>query len=456
MTIEDLTGTDVAAFRKRLGSRSRLAALCGLSEGVIWRIENKNVFKNGERESIWYAMQNCPDSADTVIPIVQASPAAPEWLAEQVAQAKRLRLEGCSEEPEFTGLPCGHTTRDHGEEDLCPRHPRNKNVRLISHSELRTFKECRRKWWLGWFRGLRPKITSPIGALAIGHRVHRALREWYVPEGDKPIDPRAALELLIVQDWTTITQRYETLGLELSLETSRKFAQEADLERVMLEGYMQWLEETGADSDIQVIASETYIEVDVSAIVGSSYMIKRIAKLDVRVKRLSDGAQQFIDHKTVAGFDTPTRMLPLDEQMMDYTLLLKLFAGDDVVDGALYNMLKKTKRTDKSTPPFFDRRTVHHNRTTLKSYETRMIATIDDLERSARAIRDGDDQKVINQYAYPNPTWNCPRCPFFTVCSMFDDGSRVEEMIAEYFERGDVLSYYMEDTKLKIASDESE
>ena len=80
-----------------------------------------------------------------------------------------------------------------------------------------------------------------------------------MPAGQTPHDPREALELLITQDWTVVTQRYTHEGLEVPLELRKKFAAEADLERAMIEGYVQWLADSGEDSELEVIAPETYL-----------------------------------------------------------------------------------------------------------------------------------------------------------------------------------------------------
>ena len=49
----------------------------------------------------------------------------------------------------------------------------------ISNSEIQTFKDCRRKWWLSYYRRLRPRTESKTGALALGSRIHQALDDYY-------------------------------------------------------------------------------------------------------------------------------------------------------------------------------------------------------------------------------------------------------------------------------------
>lgn len=345
---------------------------------------------------------------------------------------------------------CGHTDDEHTSGIMCPQHPDNATYNLLSHSSIKTFKRCRRKWWLSWYRGLKPVVESPTGALAIGQRVHQVLREWYVPEGQQRIDPLDALELLIVKDWTAIAQQYDSRGESITTELQRKFSSEAELARAMVEGYLDWLAETGGDSDFAVVASETYLEAEITdKLIPFKKPTKIIGKLDVRVKRLRDGVRRFIDHKTVATFLNARQTLTLDEQMLHYMLLEKLTTkeNEERCDAAIYNMLRKVKRTAKAQPPFYQRITIHHNAHAISSYEERLYATVEDLNVAQEAL---DDGQPVNRWAYPNPTRDCYwDCPFFQICPMFDDGSNVEGMISQHFQSGNPLSYYTQDNAIE-------
>lgn len=457
-----ITREDVVAARKRLGwSRRRLAEASGLTEGKVWRIENKGVMSAEEAEAVETVLTNA-DGSVPISPIRPAStqPGPPSTPTSTVPTVPSLILVAdvptvTEDTTVYDELECGHTTREHAVDDLCPRHPRNAGFYLESNSAVRTFKRCRRKWWLGWYRGLTARVESPTGALAVGQRIHRALREYYVPGGQPRVDPRSALEVFITRDWTVVTQRYDAQSVEVPLELRRKFAAEADLERAMIEGYVQWLGEEGEDADLEVVAPETYLEVDVSEqLAPARHPTKIIGKLDVRVRRRRDNVRRFIDHKTTASFSQSMKTLPLDEQMIHYMLLewLSTQDGEERCDAALYNMLRKVKRTARAEPPFFKRVTVHHNVHELESYRERLFSTIDDMHTVREALDDGQSHLRL---AYPNPTRDCAwDCPFFQVCPMFDDGSRVEEMIAQYFTEGDPLSYYTNTDGLRPSDDE--
>lgn len=422
-----ITSEQVVAARQHRGlSRKALAQATGLTESRIWHIEHGKRTPDAhdlaalarvfDLDALPHpsTLVAAPTTRPTSVP--RSAPAASVLVAPEPAPVLPEDLAA--------GLPLIPTRGAQPE--------RQAGVRLVSNSELRTFKECRRRWWLGWFRGLRPRAgESALGPAAIGGRIHNALRYWYVPDGEPRIDPRQALELLIMHDWTVLTQ-----AGDVSLEFRHKFDQEANLERAMIAGYVEWLAESGEDADLEIVAPETYLEAPLSD------EVKLIGKLDVRARRRSDGVRVFLDHKTVGDLITPVKTLVLDEQMLHYHLLewLNTDEAETRCAGAYYNMLKKSKRTARANPPFFQRVAVFHNETTLTSYRTRVEGVITDMLDVEEALRDGESPLRV---AYPTPTRDCSwKCRFVQVCSMFDDGSRAEDMLNTYFEEGDTLSYY--------------
>lgn len=326
----------------------------------------------------------------------------------------------------------------------------NDDLYAISNSELQTWKRCRRKWWLAWYRRLAFQTQTFVGARSVGDRVHRALQQWYVPEGEPRVDPRAALERVIVEDWTQIA----TLARQRDVDEDRltvlaaEFAQSTNLERAMVEGYVQWLEETGADADLRIVASETALEATVSVDVSPGVKrdereFKFIGKLDVRARRTTDDVRLFFDHKTVGDLKGPAVTLPQNEQMLHYMLLefLNTPEGETRCDGALYNMLRRTKRTARAQPPFYDRVEVRHNPYELDSYRTRALAASADI---LRAIDQLDDGRLHTEVAYPSPRSDCRwDCDFFAVCNLFDDGSAgVEDMVNALYHETDPRDRY--------------
>lgn len=477
MSIQD----DVRDARTKSGvSRRVLAERSGLTESVIWRIETKGKASDHEAACLQRVLDGIigrhpvdgdgahPTGSTGLLPTSGAgtsgvrgsTPSGAGRLADPPTATEADAVDTAVDSPAQPG-PAAPTVVDWGglagaaagvsehdlERGLKVGPQRAEGVRLFSNSEIQTFKDCRRKWWLAWYRQLKPRFESPTGALAIGDRIHRALRLYYVPTGLTRVDPRTALERLIAEDWTVLANALADEPEKL-LSIQKKFNDEATLERAMIEGYTQWLGETGADSELDVISSEQYLEVDLTKDVkpyfaDSTHETYRIiGKLDVRVKRRRDGVRLFIDHKSLAEFNTVRQTVPLDEQMLHYFLLewLSTVDGEERCDGALYNMLRKVKRTGAAKPPFYDRIEVHHNQRELESYKRRLLATIGDILEVESLLNAGTEHLDV---AYPRPTRDCRwKCQFFSVCPMFDDGSRAEDMLKQWFVKSDPLAYY--------------
>jgi hypothetical protein len=308
--------------------------------------------------------------------------------------------------------------------------------RKFSNSEIQTFKRCRRKWWLGWHRGLKLRDEDQTGVRQIGNRLHRALEVAYTPGG--PIHDA----LLPAHEGIVAHDRMLVVASNADQFTLDQFTADVDLERIMLEGYIQWLEETGADSNLEVIAAEQYVEAWINEVHAAI-----IGKMDVIVRVRTTGAWRFIDHKSVGTLTQPLEQLPRNEQMRHYTLLQWMTRPPGQrVDGALFNMLRRVKRTGRAKPPFYAREEVFYNRHVIENFYDRLvneIATIQDVE--AQLMHDPNLNDPL-PLVYPTPLGQCSwDCDFVKICHMFDDGSRVEDAIAAQYEVGDPLSYYDRD-----------
>jgi PD-(D/E)XK nuclease superfamily protein len=306
----------------------------------------------------------------------------------------------------------------------------------ISNSELQTFKRCRRKWWLVYYRELRLKRPDVTGPRAIGTRLHLALSAYYSTER---IDPTQVLEDTIAFDRKMLSEGTDVNALG-------EFDKEADLVRAMLEGYLEWIKETGADEGIEVVGNEEVVEVPFGEF--QNVVVVLVGKMDLRIRRLVDKARLFLDHKSVANLTTPTKTLHIDEQMLHYHLLeylayLQAGVDSDVAEysmGGIYNMLRKVKRTATANPPFYGRVEVRHNINELRSYYTRVWGEVAVLIGLKVDLDGGADPMLV---AYPTPHSNCSwDCDFITVCPMFDDGSAAEELLAEYYEKSDPHDHY--------------
>lgn len=299
----------------------------------------------------------------------------------------------------------------------------------ISNSEIQTYKDCRRKWWLSYYRGLSRKSKEVIGPLPLGSRIHNALEAYY-KDGINPVT--AYMEFLSEDRFKFAVS--EDAGDE---KKQAKFDSEAELGRIMLEGYLDWLDETGADSDIEVLG----VEQKVSAIVLDG-RVELQGKTDMKVRELSTGNRLICDHKSAASFNEYYQTAHMSEQLQLYSLLEKMQKTEDTtpVDGGMYNLLRKVKRGASAKPPFYERITVRFNNKSIENFWSRVNGELHDMMSTRDALDAGIDHQVV---AYPSPSRDCTwKCPFFQACTMFDDGSAAELWLENFTEVTDPYARY--------------
>ncbi len=305
----------------------------------------------------------------------------------------------------------------------------------ISNSEVQTFKDCRRKWWLSYYRRLQPKSKQMTGALALGSRIHEALDMYY----SKNIPLLEAHSQLVDIDKHILIESYrDTYDLE----------SEAELGRIMLEGYLQWVEENGIDAELEMISTEEIISMPL--LDGA---VELQGKIDMRVRRRADGVRMFRDFKTVGGsFTDFSSMAHMNEQILTYMMLETAQNKEgERSEGGIFTMLKKVKRSANARPPFFEQIEVRHNVFALRSFWQRIHGTLTDMLSARKALDQGGDHRFV---AYPRPSRDCKwKCQFFTICPMFDDGSAAEAALEDAFEISNPYAYYGVEEEKKGSAD---
>jgi hypothetical protein len=295
----------------------------------------------------------------------------------------------------------------------------------ISNSEIQTFKDCRRRWWLTYYRRMKPKVQNFTGALALGSRIHEALDRHY-STGQDLLEAHSEL---VKEDLKKLTDTYQ--------DTS-KMETEAELGHIMLEGYLEWVEQEGIDAELEMISTEEILE---RPMMDGKVVLQ--GKIDMRVRRKIDGARMIRDFKTVGGsFADFGSMAHMNEQVKTYMLLDEAQGSEDGTrtDGAIFTMLRKVKRGAYAKPPFYDQISVRHNRFTLRAFLEQLEGTLTDMLRVRDALDEGGSHYAN---AYPTPTKDCKwKCQFFAICPLFDDGSAAEAALSDAFVSSDPYGYY--------------
>lgn len=291
---------------------------------------------------------------------------------------------------------------------------------LISNSEIQTYKHCKRRWYMEYYRGL--KKDEVEGPLALGTRVHAALAEYYTADGVPDLALAHYVDL-VQQD----TEKTVDLGA---------YEKEAKLGYLMLEGYFDWVQETGVDSGLEIISPESEIEYTFT-IWGTS--ITFLAKRDIiGIDHNFSDRRFFLDHKTCQSLQNP--LLDLDEQVLTYAIIEKLVHPDEPVQFAFWNMLKKVMRTGRATPPFYDRVQLEISETKLRNHWNKLVGVIGDIIETRKKLDAGVDHR---QACYPSVSSRCNwGCQYRNICPLFDDGSYVEEFIDRIYVKSEPYSRY--------------
>ncbi len=299
----------------------------------------------------------------------------------------------------------------------------------ISNSEIQVYKDCKRKWYLQYHRHLVPKRRKQTGALALGSRIHNALEAHY-KAGEPLLD---AHQRLVLEDQARLLAEW---GEMVDLTELNK---EAELGRVMLEGFIEWAADEGIDSDYDIVSAEETLSMPML-----DGRVELRGKLDMRVRRKADGVRMFRDWKTSANFNDFLSMAQLNEQVLTY-MTLEAYNNPDPdtrARGGLFVLLRKVKRGATAKPPFYEQVEVRHNVFTMRSFWKRLHGEVTDIMNTKDALDAGVSHQ---QVAYPRPSGDCKwKCPFFSYCPMFDDGSDVEDALSVEYVTGDPNERYVD------------
>ena len=305
---------------------------------------------------------------------------------------------------------------------------------LVSQSTIGTWDRCRRKYYLSVYRRLgQPQdYRSP---LTVGTLVHDALEQYY--EGAYS----AAAGAAVLEPIAWVKERSLSVMEEMP-EFAEDIARDAELAGIMVDGYMDWLTETGADADFEHVEPERVIRAQLRP------GLELIGKLDGKVLT-KDGWTGFLETKTVGNFTDLPSYAPMNRQLLTYDLLeyLELLEANPeatpLTDGAILNMLRKVKRSSRAKPPFYARHQVRFNIHQLRNHWRHVVAIAGEIERATERLDAGEDHHAVTP---PTPTSTCRwDCQFAAVCPLLDDGSDYESVIEFEYVETDPMERYKEE-----------
>lgn len=307
----------------------------------------------------------------------------------------------------------------------------------ITQSDLATFKRDRRIWFLKTYLGLRPKLETVIGPLELGTIVHAALEAEY----------KHGHNLL---DWyhAHVKKLGEHYADTVPYFSQEKWDKQAELGRVMLEGYRDWIIDNNLDARYKTIEVEKLLEVDTTYL-GSHVHLTGKADLIVQ-DRVTDELLVF-DWKTTANLERTIKQAHYTEQLPFYMTLLAANEPTHQVAGAAFNILLKSKRTARASPPFYHREHVRYGAIPLAARQASIDGTILDYVRTVQALNEGAPEPLRIAYANPGVISFDPGMTPLT--DAMDYGERIEGLIAAQFRQIDIYARYAEPESPMLSDD---
>ena len=305
-----------------------------------------------------------------------------------------------------------------------------------SYSDLQRFANCRRSWHLGTYLGLRRKEEPMHGPLPFGGRIHKALELW---RNGVFASPAAAYAALVAQD------------IEIAKENglfTEHLDKEAKLGQVMLEGYVEWLDETGEDARFETLSIETPLSeiLQVPTLDGEVVEVLLRGKLDRRLRRKTDNAVLVSDYKTTSSLSPDSiGMFARSVQARLYLLLERQQAPKEQWSAGFHiAILRKVLRTKASKPPYYASLEIAVSTANLRAAEQNISAVVTEMQQVRTALDHGGKPE---HWAPFHISWQCKTCPFKLPCEQMQDGnwSGARDMLIDLYEVGDPFARYQRD-----------
>lgn len=337
----------------------------------------------------------------------------------------------------------------------------------VSVTEISSFRECHRAWYLSDVMQLESKIPSP--RFWFGTLIHAALESYYNSGRELP----AAINRFLTDYETTIPEIRSDWGL-LWGGIEPEYTAHLDLGREMLSNYYLF---DHAGPDWTAVATEQRVWVPVLTPTGRQARSWRVpaTRLTARIDLLADVGEDrddvsVVDHKTAAQRPSTGRSLDVDDQLTGYAYVYHRLTGElprDLVYNVLIKAIPQAPRVvsitnknpdgklskDKSQKTlyglylqevqrrgenpsdyaeileslrsegwndYFSRTSTSRNLTQIKAYEEHLYFTVREMNEVVR-----DPRKAVPNFSM----MRCPSCQFQGVCQAMEDGGDFERLI---------------------------
>lgn len=294
-------------------------------------------------------------------------------------------------------------------------HVRRDDTRYVSNSEMETFMDCKRKWmlqyWLRWQKDYEDPLTS--AARDAGTVAHAAVEAYYTNGGH---DKQAAIdEISRLRNEAMVIAEDEVAAKHLHHKVY-------DAAHAMVEGYFEWLEETGADAGLTFTRVEAEIYTD-----SPVEKMGVRGKVDQEIRDDNSGLYFVGDLKTTKEIERPIKLMNLGiPQALTYVWGLQKEHKDRIYMGAYWTILRNVKRGATSKPPFYARHLVRIAQPDLDAHELYLTGVLSEIQRTMTRLVHGEDHRLV---APPHRTFDCLwKCPFYDVCEGLNSRFKPEDI----------------------------
>lgn len=275
---------------------------------------------------------------------------------------------------------------------------------------------------LQYYLKLRRKYEGVSKARDTGILVHSALYNFYVAGG---LDGPDAHELMV----TFLENARDADLLKVPEEDRKDILDVHATAKILCEGYLEWLHETGADVGYKFDHKELELRAD-GPVDGTEIM----GIIDLGGTHEMSGDLFVMDTKVTKSFEDMLKTLHIMEQGPTYAVLAKINDPDpDRGFRVVWNMIKNNKQSKKAKPPFYLRYELAINADQLRQFYSQLQGQIEEILRTEDRLNKGESHIKV---AYPTPTKDCAwMCPYFAVCGLMNDVTRndVDFAINTYF-----------------------
>lgn len=280
----------------------------------------------------------------------------------------------------------------------------------FSHTEMVTFKDCRRKWYLQYYLKLRRRREPRAVARDTGIVVHAALHQFYIAGGLDGAHSKA-----LMYQYIDNARDEDMLKVD---ESDRKAVIEIhDTAKIVVDGYVEWLHETGADIGYRFDHSEVELRAP-GPVEGTEIM----GVIDLGGTHEMSGDLFVMDTKVTNSIDTMLKTIHMGEQGPMYAVLAKINEPERQGFRVVWNMLKRNKQTPRAKPPFYQRYELAINSDQLRQFYVQLQGQIEEILRVEQRLDNGESHVKV---AYPTPTGDCTwKCPFMLLCGTMNDMTR--------------------------------